>query len=146
MNCFHSSSGPFIRCDALDRLQFYKAVMSAFMVHASTLPFFKILAELPIWFPDGNILLLLATFEAVCQPGPLSETNKWSSVYCISFQAALSTLNLAPFQSNQNPISRCANSICFISRQCYAEEAGGIFNLLLRSRVTCCGSLSMFFI
>lgn len=101
-------------------LQVYN--FSVFIVCTSTEPFCKILAELPMWFPDGSILLLLATFEAVCQPGPLSETNKLSSVYCISFQAALSTLNLALFQSNQNPISPCANSICFISRRCYAEK------------------------
>lgn len=87
------------------------------------------LADFPIWFPYGNMLLLLATFEAVCQPGPHSETNKLSSVYCISFQAALSTLNLASFQNNQNPISSRANSICFISRLCYAEEAETIFNM-----------------
>lgn len=82
----------------------------------------KIVTEFPIWLPDGNILVLLATFEAACQAGSFSETNKLSSVYCISFQAALSTLNLALFQSNQNPISHCANSICYISILFYAEE------------------------
>lgn len=75
------------------------------------------------------MLLLLATFDAACQPGPCSETNKLSSVYCISFQAALSTLNLAAFQDNQNPISGRANSICFISRLRGAEEAPTIFGM-----------------
>lgn len=75
------------------------------------------------------MLLLLATFEAARQPGPCSETNKLSSVYCISFQAALSTLNLAVFQNNQNPISGRANSICFISRLREAEEAETIFGV-----------------
>lgn len=89
------------------------------------------MTEFPIWLPDGNILVLLATFEAACQPGPFSETNKLSSVYCISFQAALSTLNLAMFQSNQNPISHCANSICYISILLYAEEVGEKTNLKL---------------
>lgn len=75
------------------------------------------------------MLLLLATFEAARQPGPRSETNKLSSVYCISFQAALSTLNLAAFQNNQNPISGRANSICFVSRLREAEEDETIFGV-----------------
>lgn len=92
-------------------------------------PCFQIPADFAIWFPYGNMLLLLATFEAACQPGPRSETNKLSSVYCISFQAALSTLNLAAFQNNQNPISGRANSICFISRRHEVEEAGTILGV-----------------
>lgn len=102
---------------------------SAFPVAALTplVPRSRIPPDPAIWFPYGNMLLSLATFGAARQPGPCSETNKLSGVYCISFQAALPTLNLAAFQSNQNPISGRANSTCFISSR--AEEAGTILGV-----------------
>jgi len=96
--------------------RFCSALLFSVAVITRVVPCFQALAGFPIWFPYGNMLLSLATFEAARQPGPRSETNKLSGVYCISFRAALSTLNLAAFQSDQNPISGRANPVCFISR------------------------------